>query len=57
MSGWNINCKHSPSNPFAKHCKQQNQGKKSVEKAESRGRPVGKGNYKCARHCKYFEGL
>lgn len=54
MSSWNRNCKYAPTKEIAAHCKKENQGERSEKKASHRGRPVGKGNFGCARHCRFF---
>lgn len=53
--GWNTACKYAPSNSLAIHCKKENEGQKSANKAVSRGGNVGKGMFGCARHCRFFE--
>ena len=53
--GWNMACEYAPNYPYAKHCKQENLGKRSIRKQESRGRSVGKGMFGCARHCRFFK--
>ena len=55
MSKWNMNCEHAPLQETAIHCRQENLGKKSDDKATHRGRNVGKGLFGCARHCRFFK--
>jgi len=55
MGYWKMNCKYAPEKPTAKHCKKYNEGGKSNQKAETRGKLTGKGNYGCSYHCKYYQ--
>jgi len=57
QTDWRMNCVHAPLHPSARHCQQFNEGEKSTAKALARkgNRPVGKGNFGCARKCSYFK--
>ena len=44
---FDADCKHAPEDKYAKHCKKQNEGNHEHK--------AGKGNFGCARHCKFRE--